>query len=94
VIDRPTPNGCRHCGVQMRDHLQRWTLAAGWHGWTPPTSEQIKARMIRRRADRIVAVDLERHERQLAAVLRREAPAIEPRPALTLILSRANGGAE
>lgn len=48
-------NGCQHCGVPDREpHGQRWTEAAGWHGWTAPTQEQIKARMIARRADRIM----------------------------------------
>ncbi|MEV1168573.1 hypothetical protein [Nonomuraea sp. NPDC049784] len=43
------PNGCRWCGLAQRDHFQRWTPAAGWHGWTPPTQEQIKQRMKGRR---------------------------------------------
>lgn len=45
-----TPNGCRHCGIDHREHAQRWTDAAGWHQWTPPTQQQIKARMRARRA--------------------------------------------
>jgi len=40
-----TPSGCRWCGVARRDHAQRWTEAAGWHGWTAPTQQQIKDRM-------------------------------------------------
>lgn len=43
------PSGCRWCGLAQRDHFQRWTRAAGWHGWTPPTPEQIKQRMKARR---------------------------------------------
>lgn len=46
-------NACRHCPIPERRHFQRWTDAAGWHTWTAPTTEQIKARMLARRADRI-----------------------------------------
>lgn len=42
-------NGCRHCGVEARDHAQRWTQPAGWHKWAAPTQEQIKQRMLTRR---------------------------------------------
>lgn len=49
------PSGCRWCGVDLRAHFQRWTDAVGWHGWTPPTDAQTKARMLARRADRITA---------------------------------------
>ncbi|MEU4080381.1 hypothetical protein [Streptomyces venezuelae] len=45
-----TPNGCRHCGIDHHEHAQRWTEAAKWHQWTPPTQQQIKARMRARRA--------------------------------------------
>jgi hypothetical protein len=45
------PSGCRWCGIGQRGHFQRWTEAAGWHGWAMPTTEQIKARMIARRAE-------------------------------------------
>jgi hypothetical protein len=47
-----TPSGCRHCGVEQRDHFQRWTPEAGWHGYTPPTQQQIKDRMNARRTAR------------------------------------------
>ncbi|MEV0619580.1 hypothetical protein AB0I81_40120 [Nonomuraea sp. NPDC050404] len=43
-----TPSGCRWCGLAERDHFTRWAEAAGWHRWTEPTTEQIKARMIER----------------------------------------------
>ncbi|MEV0379766.1 hypothetical protein [Nonomuraea sp. NPDC050643] len=43
------PSGCRWCGLAQRGHCQRWTRAAGWHGWTPPTQDQIKQRMKARR---------------------------------------------
>lgn len=46
------PNACRWCGIGRREHMQRWTAAAGWHGWTEPTDEQRKARMLARRARR------------------------------------------
>ncbi|WP_431980061.1 hypothetical protein [Streptomyces qinglanensis] len=46
----PTPSGCQHCGVEQRSHARRWTEAAGWHPWTAPTQEQMKARMRARRA--------------------------------------------
>lgn len=47
-----TPSGCRHCGVAHRDHMQRYTGAAGWHRYAPPTTDQIKARMLSRRDSR------------------------------------------
>jgi hypothetical protein len=43
------PSACRHCGIPEREHMQRWTKAAGWHKYTPPTNDQIKARMRARR---------------------------------------------
>ncbi|MFI1472092.1 hypothetical protein [Streptomyces wuyuanensis] len=48
-------NGCRHCGVPEREHMQRWSRrdgerGPGWHTWTQPTQEQIKERMRRRRS--------------------------------------------
>ncbi|WP_242890160.1 hypothetical protein [Actinomadura litoris] len=46
----PEPSGCRWCGLAEREHLQRWALGAGWHGWTEPTQKQRKARMLARRA--------------------------------------------
>ncbi|GII83976.1 hypothetical protein Ssi03_19660 [Sphaerisporangium siamense] len=45
----PPPNGCRWCGVEARDHLQRWKESVGWHQWVEPTSEQRKERMRARR---------------------------------------------
>ncbi|MFD0659726.1 hypothetical protein [Thermocatellispora tengchongensis] len=35
--------------LAQRGHFQRWTSKAGWHGWTPPTQQQIKQRMKARR---------------------------------------------
>lgn len=43
------PAACRHCPHEKRDHMQRWTTGVGWHQWTQPTQEQIKARMLARR---------------------------------------------
>ncbi len=47
-----SPNGCQHCGVDEREHMQRWKHGAGWHQWTRPTQQQIKTRMLARRATR------------------------------------------
>ncbi len=47
-----SPSACRHCGVEKRGHAQQWKPSVGWHKWTPPTEEQIKARMLARRAER------------------------------------------
>ena len=44
------PAACRWCPHEKHDHMQRWTKTAGWHQWTQPTQEQIKARMLARRA--------------------------------------------
>lgn len=48
-------DACRHCPLPFRlptgqPHAQRWVDGVGWHGWTEPTNEQIKARMLARRA--------------------------------------------
>jgi hypothetical protein len=48
----PTPSGCRWCGVDQREHAQRWKLPAGWHQWPQPTQDQIKRRMQERRSTR------------------------------------------
>lgn len=45
----PASNACRHCGINERDHMQRWTTGIGWHTWTQPTQQQIKNRMRDRR---------------------------------------------
>lgn len=45
--DQPdiAPSACHHCGIEERDHMQRWTASVGWHKHTPPTQQQIKTRM-------------------------------------------------
>ncbi|GAA3691675.1 hypothetical protein GCM10022420_090700 [Streptomyces iranensis] len=45
----PAPSGCRWCGVDEREHMQRWKPPVGWHKWEPPTLEQRKERMKARR---------------------------------------------
>ena len=48
----PNPNACRWCGIDKREHMQQWKPPVGWHQWTPPTQDQIKARMLARHAER------------------------------------------
>jgi hypothetical protein len=48
----PTPFGCRWCGTEQGGHGRRWMAGRGMHGWEQPTQEQIKARMLARRAAR------------------------------------------
>ena len=45
-----SPNGCRWCGVNEREHVQLWAEGRGWHGWEEPTPEQRRSRMLTRRA--------------------------------------------
>lgn len=47
-----SPNACSHCGIDKREHMQRWTTPAGWHQWTQPTQQQIKTRMLARHNNR------------------------------------------
>lgn len=59
-----TPNGCRWCGIEQREHMQRWKPPAGWHKWEAPTDVQRLARMRARREARITAaLDAERDRR-------------------------------
>lgn len=48
----PAPSGCRWCGVDEREHMQRWKPPVGWHSWEPPTLRQRKERMLARRLRR------------------------------------------
>ncbi|SFK75076.1 hypothetical protein [Streptomyces pini] len=49
----PTPFGCRWCGIEKRPHFQQWKAPVGWHKWERPTDEQIKERLLARRAARV-----------------------------------------
>ncbi|MFE0800111.1 hypothetical protein [Streptomyces sp. NPDC058812] len=46
------PSGCRICGIDEREHAQRWSKSVGWHQWTQPTQAQILRRMQDRRTAR------------------------------------------
>lgn len=45
----PSPDGCRHCGAQQREHTQSHHPDVGFHTWVEPTGEQRKERMLARR---------------------------------------------
>jgi hypothetical protein len=45
-------DGCAHCSIPRRKHMQRWVSLAGWHAWVQPSNDQILARMKARRAAR------------------------------------------
>lgn len=47
------PYGCAHCGVTKRSHGRRYVSGAGMHGWERPADEQVKDRMLARRAARV-----------------------------------------
>ncbi|MFC7880435.1 hypothetical protein ACFUVV_00900 [Streptomyces sp. NPDC057376] len=47
------PYGCAHCGVTKRSHGRRYISGAGMHGWARPSDEQVKDRMLARRAARV-----------------------------------------
>lgn len=47
----PAPNGCRLCGIERPGHAIQ-AGSDGSHTWTAPTEQQIKARMLARRAAR------------------------------------------
>jgi hypothetical protein len=48
-------DGCQYCGVITKyQHFQRWApQPVGWHEWMPLTQQQIKERMLARRAARL-----------------------------------------
>lgn len=48
----PTPFGCRWCGDERGHHGHQYLRGRGIHVWEQPTREQIKARMLARRAAR------------------------------------------
>ncbi|WP_167459218.1 MULTISPECIES: hypothetical protein [Streptomyces] len=45
------PMGCRWCGIDQRPHAIQYG-ANGPHTWQQPTQQQIKGRMLARRAER------------------------------------------
>jgi len=47
----PNPMGCRRCGIDQRGHAIQAT-ADGSHTWQQPTQQQIRDRMLARRAER------------------------------------------
>lgn len=44
------PFGCAHCGEVKRSHGRRYIGGVGMHGWERPSDEQVKDRMLARRA--------------------------------------------
>ncbi|MET9436914.1 hypothetical protein [Streptomyces sp. NPDC006551] len=44
------PNSCHWCSIDQRTHGRQYTEEAGWHSYVPPTSAQIKSRMLARRS--------------------------------------------
>ena len=45
MIELATAESCAACDVPQREHCQRWTPAAGWHGWIAPDRALIAARI-------------------------------------------------
>lgn len=58
------PFGCALCGVEKRSHGRRYIGGAGMHAWERPTDEQVKDRMLARRAARFTS-----HPERLATLL-------------------------
>jgi len=52
VIEPIEPYGCTVCGVPKSQHGRRWHPAVEVHQWQQPTQQQIKDRMLARRAER------------------------------------------
>jgi hypothetical protein len=48
IAERP-PSGCHWCGIAQRDHYSRYAEPTGWHRYTVPSQERVKARMLARR---------------------------------------------
>lgn len=44
------PGDCRWCGIAKHGHHQQYDQRVGWHTWEPPTGDQVKGRMLARRA--------------------------------------------
>lgn len=49
------PFGCALCGVEKRSHGRRYIGGAGMHAWERPSDEQVKGRMLARRAARFTS---------------------------------------
>jgi len=49
------PYGCTHCGEAKRVHGRRYIATAGVHSWERPSDEQVKDRMLARRAARFTS---------------------------------------
>jgi len=47
-----SPNSCGLCGIEQAGHARQWRWPVGWHSWTSPTQQQIRDRMLARRAGR------------------------------------------
>jgi hypothetical protein len=47
------PSGCAYCGAAKRSHGRRYVAEAGVHSWSRPSDEQVKSRMLARRAARL-----------------------------------------
>lgn len=66
----PTPNACRHCGIDYLTHCSRWHASVGRHQWTAPTDAQRLERMRARRRLRLraraglIQPDLSEYEEQ------------------------------
>ncbi|MFB6934529.1 hypothetical protein [Streptomyces chartreusis] len=58
------PYGCTYCGVAQRSHGRRYLGSVGVHAWERPTDEQVKDRMLARRAARFTS-----HADRLAKLL-------------------------
>lgn len=56
-------DGCRWCGVVTKyEHMQRWApMPVGWHEWTRLDQQQIKERMLARRAARLSSAPYRYH---------------------------------
>ncbi|WP_331731996.1 hypothetical protein OG613_47275 (plasmid) [Streptomyces sp. NBC_00015] len=61
------PSGCRWCGVEKREHMQRREPSAGCLSWERPTGVQILARMHARHAARITAAPTQYHASSVEA---------------------------
>lgn len=47
------PYGCRYCGEKQAHHGRQYLGGVGMHSWEKPTDEQVKGRMLARRAARM-----------------------------------------